>query len=400
MKKFAINKYLNLTLKDKKTYIYVGEKEILNCKKVGIKIPPNKISDYLKYETIDDLENQNYVLDEDINIDPETEFFVHCSNLQTWENNGYNTDLIHSSIAFPILKELMEIGDLRAKRVFKEEIVKRFLNGSQSTQDYLILEGYIQCLSLFERDALFGKECFKVKSLESYIGYNIKIISGKEPRYGVKIQDRKIIGLHLSGKDNKTRNVLFPYLIKNFKNLEILYLEGFKTITIPKWIENLDKLRKLKLNQNKLAVIPKSIGKLKNLEYLDLAINFLDKLPKEIELLKKVKRMNFNFNKFKNFPKEVLGLDRLEYLNLSHNQIKLIPTEIETMHSLKLLGLSENPISSLPDELLSMPNLEKVFIGGSNIKINDDFKKELKKRNIKIFPSGLLEFEILHQNSN
>lgn len=398
MKTFAINKYLNLKLKDKKTFIYVGDKEILVCKKVGIKIAPSKISDYLKYETIDDLEELNYTFDENLIIDSETEFFVHCSNLQTWESNGYNTDLIHSSIAFPILKELMEIGDLRAKRVFKEEIVKRFLSGNRKVQEYLILEDYIQYLSPLEREALFGKELSKFKSLESYVGYRIKIISDL-PRYGVKIQDGNIIGLRLHGKENKTKNRLFPYQIKYFKNLEILYLEHFLMLTIPKWIQNFNNLKKLVLSQNHLVAIPRSIGKLKNLENLSLALNLLDKLPKEIESLENLKKLELSYNRFKDFPKEIFGLDQLEDLTFSHNQIKAVPPEIGSMRSLKLLGLSDNLISSLPDELLDMPNIEEVFIGGSNIKIDEEFKKELKKRKIKIFSSGLLEFEAFYRNS-
>jgi len=399
MKTFVINRYLNLKLKDKKTYIYVGDKEILVCKKVGINILPNTISDYLKYETIDDLEEFNYTFDESVKITSETEFFVHCSNLQTWENNGYNTDLIHSSVAFPVLKKLMEVGDLSAKRVFKEEILKRFLTGNKSVQEYLILEGYIQYLSSLEREMLFGKEFFKFKTLELYVGYRIKIISSCKSRRGVRIQNRNIIGLHLYGKDSKTKNKLFPYQIKYFKNLEELYLENFLMLTIPKWIENLNNLNKMRLSQNHLLVIPKSIGKLLDLEYLSLTLNFLDKLPKEIELLENLKELDISYNSFKKFPKQIFGLNQLEDLNLSHNQIKDIPSEIGSMRSLKSLGLSDNPISSLPSELLDMPNIEKVFIGDSNIKIDEEFKKELKKKKIKIFPSGLLEFETLYRNS-
>ena len=211
---FTINRYLKLKFKDKKTFIYVGNKEILVCKKIGIKITPTKIIDYLKYETIDDLEGINYIVGEDTKISSETEFFVHCSNLQIWENNDYNVDLIHSSIAFPILKELVEVGDLRAKRIFKEEIVRRFLNGNRNVQKYLILEGYIQYLSPLERKVIFREEYSKFKSLELYLGYRIMIIADLNLHFGVIIQDKNITGLRLYGENNK----LFPYQIKYFKN--------------------------------------------------------------------------------------------------------------------------------------------------------------------------------------
>lgn len=388
MKTFVINRYLNLKLKDKKTFIHVGDKEILVCKKVGIIISPSKIWDYLKYETIDDLEELNYTYDENLEITPETEFFVHCSNLQIWENNGYNTNLIHSSIAFPVLKELMEMGDLRAKKVFKEEIVKRFISGNRKVQEFLIIEGYIQHLSPLEREMLFGKEYLRFKSLESHIGHRIKIITNCDIHYGVIIQDGKIIGLRLHGEDNK----LFPHQIKYFKKLKILCLENFLAVTIPKWFQNFNNLVKLNLINDNLVVIPKSIGKLKNLESLSLRLNSLNKLPQEIESLKNLKKLELSYNQFKEFPKEVLELSQLEELYMSNNQIEAIHPKIGLLRSLRTLGLSSNPISLLPDELLDMPNLKKVFIGNSNVEVDDDFKKELKKRKINMFPSGLLEF--------
>lgn len=399
MKTFAINRYLNLKLKDKKTFIYVGDKEILVCKKVGVNITPRKIEDYLKYENVDDLEGLNYEIEEEIKVSPENEFFVHCSNLQIWEANGYNTNLIHSSVGFPILKELAELGDLRAKRVFKEEIVKRFLSGNRNVQEYLILEGYIRFLSSLERDVLLGKESLRFKSLESHIGHRIEIITSCKNLYGATIQDRSVTGLRLHGEYNKPKIKLFPYQIKHFKNLETLYLEHFSTLTIPKWIGNLRNLKILRLIKSKLIEVPISIGKLKNVEYLSLILNYLDRLPKEIESLENLKELDLSYNQFKNFPKEILGLNQLEDLDLSNNQIKVIPPEIGFMHSLRAIGLSSNPISSLPDELLDMVNLEKVFIGNSNIKIDDALKKELKKKKINIYPSGLLEFRTLYSSN-
>ncbi|MFX1237046.1 MAG: hypothetical protein ACFFAS_03805 [Promethearchaeota archaeon] len=50
-------------------------------------------------------------------IPPETEFLVHCSNLQAWVEHGYDARLIHSNLAFPLLKRLCEVGDPQAKRM-------------------------------------------------------------------------------------------------------------------------------------------------------------------------------------------------------------------------------------------------------------------------------------------
>ncbi len=81
-----------------------------------------------------------------INISPEIEFWAHCSNLQAWVENEYDATLLHSNIAFPLLKKLGEVGDLKAKKIFKEQIAKRFISGFFPTMLYLLKEGYLEYL--------------------------------------------------------------------------------------------------------------------------------------------------------------------------------------------------------------------------------------------------------------
>lgn len=64
-----------------------------------------------------------------MDITPEEEFWGHCSNLQAWVENNYDTRLLHSNIAFPLLKKLTEAGDPNTNKVFKEEIARRFESG-------------------------------------------------------------------------------------------------------------------------------------------------------------------------------------------------------------------------------------------------------------------------------
>ena len=74
-------------------------------------------------------------------LSPEDEFWGHCSNIQAWVENYYDTRLIHHNLAFPLLKKLTEAGDPIAKKVFKEEIVKRYKTGFPSVVKYLMEEG-------------------------------------------------------------------------------------------------------------------------------------------------------------------------------------------------------------------------------------------------------------------
>ena len=80
-------------------------------------------------------------------ISPGVEFWAHCSNLQVWYENDYDTRLIHRNLAFPLLRELTDAGDPLAKRVFGEEVAKRLESGYLPVISYLLLEHYTYYLS-------------------------------------------------------------------------------------------------------------------------------------------------------------------------------------------------------------------------------------------------------------
>ena len=70
-------------------------------------------------ETIDEASDVNnlklpFQVD-NYNIKPEQEFFGHCSNLKVWTEHQYDTPLLHSPLAFPLLEELMNVGNLFTK---------------------------------------------------------------------------------------------------------------------------------------------------------------------------------------------------------------------------------------------------------------------------------------------
>ena len=75
------------------------------------------------------------------------QFMAHWSNLQAWFENDYDTRLLHRNIAFPLLKELTTAGDPFAKKVFKEEIAKRYTAGGSNVREYLRVEGYLDYLT-------------------------------------------------------------------------------------------------------------------------------------------------------------------------------------------------------------------------------------------------------------
>ena len=149
MLEFKVNNYIKLKLEDGSTNIYINGKLFDQCKYILTRKRINELEDLLKLDSIDELEKRldhslEGITPDLINIPAETRFWVHCSNLQVWAENNYNTRLLHSNLSFPLLRKLSQIGDDQAKRVFKDEIIERIKSQNLKVIKYLILEKYLE----------------------------------------------------------------------------------------------------------------------------------------------------------------------------------------------------------------------------------------------------------------
>ncbi|MFX0035294.1 MAG: hypothetical protein ACFE9I_06605 [Candidatus Hermodarchaeota archaeon] len=170
MLKLIINDFLELRLEDGKTNIYVNNRIFMKCKYILLNIPIDKIEDVNKINSIDEVTDKlkgsfEFIEDKNINIAPETLFWAHCSNLQAWYENNYNTCLIHSNLAFPLLKELVKAGDYRAARVFKEEVAKRFETKNLNLIQYLLYNKYLDYLKKEELDILLKEVKYNLSNI-------------------------------------------------------------------------------------------------------------------------------------------------------------------------------------------------------------------------------------------
>jgi len=169
MKEFKINEFLKLKLENDKTLIYVEDTKVLQCK-------------YLLLNPIDVNSEENSPVKSDLSLDdqvdnldpaletsekpeelisPKTEFWAHSSNLQVWYENAYDTRILHSNLAFPLLKKLTKAGDTLAKKVFKTEIMKRFRSGNMNVMTFLVKEGYLDFLGIEESETLYEELSFE-----------------------------------------------------------------------------------------------------------------------------------------------------------------------------------------------------------------------------------------------
>lgn len=175
MKEFKINDFLTLKLEENTTNIYVKGELFEQCKFLMVNIPTKKTKKFDEIDSLDEVadllrwtedgqqgiksllndpdylkskEGDNYI------IGPDTEFWGHCSNLQVWSENNYDTRLLHSNLSFPLLKKLTEVGDPIAKRVFKKEIVLRLKSGYPSVVNYILNEELLDNLNQEELEKL------------------------------------------------------------------------------------------------------------------------------------------------------------------------------------------------------------------------------------------------------
>ncbi|MFW9990321.1 MAG: Rab family GTPase [Candidatus Odinarchaeota archaeon] len=157
---FRVNDYLVLRLENNRTNIYVGGKSFTQCKYLLLNIASDRFEQYDELESIDEASEK---LDDSMHgmnskkcyISPETEFWGHCSNLQAWYENGYDTRLLHRNLSFSLLEALMKAGDPLAKKVFKEEIAVRIESGYPSVVMYLIKQNYLKYLTKEELQTVF-----------------------------------------------------------------------------------------------------------------------------------------------------------------------------------------------------------------------------------------------------
>ncbi|MBN1803048.1 MAG: leucine-rich repeat domain-containing protein [Candidatus Lokiarchaeota archaeon] len=149
---FKINDKITLKLIDGKTKLFIDNKEFIHCKFILITVPKE---DMMRFDSIDSIA-ENFGSDQLQKgyITPEEEFWGHCSNLQLWAENDYDTRYLHINLAFPLLERLSELRDKTAIVKFKEEIVSRYNSGDIKVRKYIENGKYLEYLSVEEKSRL------------------------------------------------------------------------------------------------------------------------------------------------------------------------------------------------------------------------------------------------------
>ncbi|MFX1237041.1 MAG: hypothetical protein ACFE8P_04900, partial [Promethearchaeota archaeon] len=213
-KEFIVNDYISLKLEEGSTIVYVQGKKFDQCKYLLLSFNPMDGEELDKIESIDEASEK---LDRSLEqkkdyISADTEFWGHCSNLQAWHENDYDTRLLHRNIAFPLLRKLTIVGDTRAKKVFKEEIAERFASGHETVMMYLKERNYLNYLNREERKILYQQ------MFESGSPRVLKFLFDSGVLYDLQLKEHEIKPL-INGIDiekiRKSREeIAFPLLEK------------------------------------------------------------------------------------------------------------------------------------------------------------------------------------------
>ncbi len=206
MKEFKVNEYITLKLEDDITNIYINDILFRQCKILLLNIPNDK--DSKQIQSIDEAADKmgwspfgQAIPNIRHKISPKTKFWVHCSNIQAWIENDYNTKILHHSISFPLLKKLVELGDPLAKMRFKEEVAERLERSTPQVLLFLIRERYLDVFTPEELESLILNIEFTLPSEKEYF------------KYVPSLFHDFIYGLGLS---NQAAIILFEHLFKSF----------------------------------------------------------------------------------------------------------------------------------------------------------------------------------------
>lgn len=400
-KEFEINKYLKLKLEAGRTNIYVKGRKFQQCMYLLLNIPVDRIEDYDEIESIDEAaETLNRSMEGHHHtggrIAPEEEFQGHCSNIQAWAENGYDTRILHRNLAFPLLKRLSEVGDPMARKVFSEEIAIRFASKHPTVTRYLVQNGYLRYLSSDEFESILDdlnptiledataelRNFFEHNSgidLTSQINYLIHQLLRD---FGIEhislITSKILIEIPENYRDVFVKNIYsvlktrkkFPLIQYINKHLE--YFEDFEFdynfIKYDGRIIGIFRNEKIYLNNHNIREITDldvTNDKLEEVKELDLSNNQISDL-KGFEKFLNIRVLKLNNNKIT----KIEGLENhksLEKLFLRNNRITHIKN-LKDFINLRHLDLTGNPtITEIPEVLNKLPALETVKLWNCNI---------------------------------
>ncbi len=156
-------------------------------------------------------------------------------------------------------------------------------------------------------------------------------------------------------------------ILKQLRNLSILWLTDGQIETIPNNISELKYLEELWLDNNKLISFPEPVKQLRNLKYLRLFSNEIKNLSFKKDELPNLIYIDLCYNKFETFPVELSVLPNLKRILIWYNSISKIPASIKRFNNIEEINLENNKLSSLPKKFGELKSIKKLYLKGNKL---------------------------------
>ncbi|MFW9881582.1 MAG: leucine-rich repeat domain-containing protein, partial [Candidatus Thorarchaeota archaeon] len=305
-------------------------------------------------------------------VPPETEFWGHCSNIQAWADNEYDTRILHRNLAFPLLKALVDAGDPIAKRKFKEEIALRYATGHPTVIRFLTQNGYLHYLTEDEFESMLIDIDFP--SIDEYSRKILPLLENIENTQVIQ-QLKQFTTTFVNKFRFKYKYLILLKVIEKLPNtvqqefIEIIYnkYKNVRSFPILKFLNkaqinycNLD-LKIISYEDRLIGLVLDSKANLKN----KMIENIVDIKGLE-EYSENIIDIDLSYNRITTL-KGIEKLKNLKKLSLKNNYIEKIEC-LEGLNNLEFLDLSGNiNIEKIPDSLNKLPNLKTVKLTGCRI---------------------------------
>lgn len=402
---FQVNELISLKLEHGKTFIYLAGKKFNQCKSLKINIPYEEFRDkFSNINSIDEIVEWN---DESVKIPASTEFWGHCSNLQIWWESNYNTNLLHSNLSFPLLKELTRLGDHVANRVYKEEIAKKLRYGSYNNQRFLFSGKYMNELSHQEliNGVLCAEEANVMLDISDVTKCSYKMIPSFDEeifRHGHHNNFFSAKGGHIIELElNLSSIAKIPSNIQNLSKLKTLHIRIFNNndypLNFPIDVE-LNSITDLKLFLYGPVEIADNFESLPNLQFIDIIgmnhekrDSMFEKAANSLCLLKNITSLRIQNVELKEIPASIKNLSLLTSLEIINTGLVSVPVSLFELKYIQNIDLSYNPLKVTPEiKALERKFSQKIYKKILERSINGDTTDFEDLRNIFNVPDWLI----------
>ena len=177
MKEFKLNEYITLKFEANRTKIYVGDIYFSDYNPPQIK---ELIQEDILY--LDDKFNRINYSKEISKINQENAYQRHCNLFKTWFDNEYDPQILPINLAFPLLIELITVGNSERMFNLRYLTLKCLESGNSKIISYIIRQDYIKYIDLKDLFSLTVHNSNSFIRILSYFelisrSYNITIVS-------------------------------------------------------------------------------------------------------------------------------------------------------------------------------------------------------------------------------